>query len=149
MDREKAFRSALYTLLNGSVVTPFGQLPTRVGVYDNKANTADNIFILIEDQSAQGNADFRNRKWESTCLLGLYHKQEDEYTREGVDSMCEQIEDLLTSSHPAANIMPIQNGWQFINIRLEDVRYADFQISNTQTICIKYLTFNFQSIKIQ
>ena len=147
MNRELAARKAFYSPLLNSINIPGGS-GDKVPVSDGKANTNDRLYILIEAQSANNQSSFKTRRWQSSLSLTICHKQDDSYTRDIVDDVCEQIESILTPGNAEFNGLQSQSGWQVTNVSLNDVSYADFQISETETICIKFLTFNFIITKI-
>jgi hypothetical protein len=147
MNRELAARKAFYYPLLGMINIPGGS-GDKVPISDSKANEKDNLYILIESQTASDRSEFKTRRWNGTLSLTICHKQDDSYTRDIVDDICEQVEAILTPGIASLNGLQSESGWQITNVSLNDISYADFQISETQTICIKFLTFNFIITKI-
>lgn len=147
MSREKSARKAFYDVLAGSLAIPGGS-GDKVPISDGQATTKAKLYVLIEDQTAQDDSDYKRRRWESTLVLSICHKQQSGYTRDIVDDIGEDIELILTPGIAANNGLPVVNGWQVTNLRLGNVTYSDFQISDTETICIKFLTFNFKITKL-
>lgn len=146
MNRELAARKSFYTAILNTINVPGGS--GNVPVSDSKAETGLSLYILIEDQTGRQDSDFRNHRWTCTLSLAIVHKQESSYTRDIVDDVCEQIENIILPGKANVNGLPAQSGWQFTNVYLDDISYSDFQISETETICIKYITFNFITTKI-
>jgi len=148
MSRELAARKAFYDVLINAVNVPGGS-GNKVPISDYKAEGGANLYMVIESQTARDRSDFRTRRWDATLTLSICHKQDSSYTRDLVDDVCEQIENIITPGVASNNALPFQpTGWQFTNVSLNDVSYADFQVSTTETICIKFLTFNFIITKI-
>lgn len=147
MSREKEARNAFYSAMVGALNIPGGS-GDKIPVSDGKAETKARLYVLIESQTAVSDSDFRNRRWRATLSVSIMHKQMDSYTRDIVDDVGQQIEDIITPGIASQNGLPAQNGWQVTSIVLDNVSYADFQISDTETVCIKYLTFNFTITKI-
>lgn len=147
MNREQAARKAFYDVLVSSLQVPGGS-GDKVPLSDGKAETRAKLYCLIDTQTARDISDFRRRRWNASLSMSIMHKQADSYTKDIVDNVCQQIEDIITPGNAASNGLPSQNGWEITNVSLDDVSYADFQISDIETICIKYLTFNFIITKI-
>lgn len=147
MSREKAARKAFYDILVNQINVP-GQTVDKIPVSDGQATTKAKLYILIEDQTAQDQSDMRNRRWSASLTLSICHKQDSAYTRDIIDDVDQIIEDIITPGAASNNNLPTQSGWQITNVRLDNVDYADFQISSTESICIKFLTFNFIITKI-
>jgi hypothetical protein len=147
MNRELAARKAFFYPLFGFINIPGGS-SDKVPVSDGKSNANDNLYILIESQTASDQSSFKTRRWNATLALTICHKQDDSYTRDIVDDVCEQVEAILIPGNSSEDGLQSELGWQITNVVLNDVSYADFQISETQTICMKYLTFNFIITKI-
>jgi hypothetical protein len=149
MNRELAARKAFYQVISNALVIPGGS-GDKIPVFDNKADAGNRLYVLIEGQTARSNSDFRVRRWSGTVRLTILHIQDDSYTRDIVDSVTEQIEAIITPGKANENGLPDMSsfGWQITNVVLDDVSYADFQISETETICEKYLTFNLIITKI-
>jgi hypothetical protein len=147
MSREKAARSSFYNVLVNTLLVPGGS-GDKVPISDGKAETKAKLYVLIEGQTARGDSDFHRRRWNAGLSISIMHKQAASYTRDIVDDVCQQIEDIVTPGIAANNGLPAPSGWQITNVRLDDVSYADFQISDTETICVKFLTFNFIITKI-
>lgn len=142
MSREKSARKAFYDVLVNQIDVP-GQTVDKVPVSDGQATTKAKLYMLIEDQTAQDVSDMRNRRWNGSLVISICHKQGSSYTRDIIDDVAQEIEDIITPGAASQNGLPIQSGWQITNIRVDSVSYADFQISSTESICIKFLTFNF------
>jgi hypothetical protein len=143
MNREKFIRKSFFNSLSGVIDGPVGKVP----IFDDKADSGINIYMLIEGQTAREQGDFVNRRWNSTVTISINHKQDNSYTRDIVDDICESIETIITPGKRSEWVLP-GNEWGITNVYLSDVSYADFQISSTQTICVKYLTFNLLITKI-
>lgn len=139
MNREKAIRKAFFDALNNNISAP---------VFDGQAVGSLDLFVLLEDQSAQDISEFKTRRWNCSIVISLVQKQQSSYTKDIVDDLTEEIENILTPGPASQNALPNQSGWQFTNVRLDQVRYASFQISSTESICNKFLTFNFTITKI-
>lgn len=147
MNRELAARRAFFNAVSDQILVPGGS-GNKVSVSDFKANTGDSLYVLIEAQTASGNSNFTRRSWNASLSLAIVHKQDDSYTRDIVDDVSEQIENILTPGIASLNGLEAQAGWNITNLTLVDVSYADFQISETETMCMKILNFNFIITKI-
>lgn len=147
MSREKEIRKSFYTALANNIQIPGGS-GEKIPVSDGKSETKAKLYILIEDQTAQRNEDFTKMRWNGTMKISICHKQADKYTRDIVDDVCDSIESKLMAGKASENSLPALSGWQLTNLYLADVSYLDFQISDNETICIKYLTYNFIITKI-
>lgn len=145
MNRELAVRTSFYSVLNGAINAPDS---TKVPVSDAKKESGESLYIIMDDQTANDRSDFRSRRWDATLMLSICHKQDSSYTKDIVDGVCEQIESIIVPNTADKNGLPIQSGWQITNVSLANVSYADFQISTTETICVKFITFNFIITKI-
>ena len=146
MNREKAIRTAFYSVLN-SIIYPAGS-GIRIPISDGKAISKDKIYTLIESQTAQDSSDMRNKRWNASITITVIHKQKDSYTRDIVDDIGEEIESTILPGNAALNGLPEVPGWKITNVYLGNIDYADFQINENETVCIKFLTFNFIINKI-
>src|SRR3990172_1367734 len=111
MNRELAARKAFYSPLLNSINIPGGS-GDKVPVSDGKANTNDRLYILIESQTASDASSFKTRRWNGSLSLTICHKQDDSYTRDIVDDVCEQIEAILIPGNAETNGLQSQSGWQ-------------------------------------
>jgi hypothetical protein len=140
MNREKAIRKYFFDLISNSLVQPGNA--NIIPVYDEKADSNVNIYVLLETQRANDDRDFIKKRWNATIEINIIHKQDDSYTKDIVDDICEQIEALIPYE------TTINNEWQITNNRLDSVDYGNLKISETQTICMKILTYSFKTTKI-
>jgi hypothetical protein len=148
MNREKAYRQAVYEILTGiSIDLGYGSIP--IPIYDNKLESDEDIYILLEAQTAQNESAFPLYVWRCTLELSIYHTQQNSATFDAVDMVCEIIEDRVTTS-PGANNFGLQSGWQISNTYLQSsnsLKYQDYKES-AGTVVQKIIQLSSQLIKL-
>jgi hypothetical protein len=145
MNREQAIRSAFYDQIKNALSIDNVIVP----VFDNKSDGGYKIYVLIQNQTATDDYDFNSFRYNCTIELCIVHKQDDSYTRDIVDLICDQIESAIfpNSRNSSVFTLPVQTGWQFTNVKVGNVQYADLKTSATETVAMKFITFNLKTIK--
>lgn len=147
MNREKAYRQAVYDVLQNIAVDVNGLL-TNVPVYDNKLEGDVDLYVLFEAQTAQNESAYPLQIWRSVIEVSIYHTQQDSATFSIVDDITEIIEDRILQSHNI-NKFATQTGWQIDNTYLTSVnalKYESFK-DGAGTVVQKILQISSQLIK--
>lgn len=140
MNRELAIRKSFYAALSGHISVP---------VFDGRAENNIDKYVVFDNQSADDNSNFASRSWNCTFDISICHKQKDSYTKDDVDAICEEIENIVLTGKVDTGLSGTEaNGWGITNVLLNRVSYMDFKISETSTISIKYLSFTFKLQKL-
>lgn len=143
MDREKAIRFKIYDILStGNITYDLGE----VSIWDEKAeDTTNNIYILLRDQTAQDDRTFCMLQWTSTFEVGIISKQTDTLSKDILDDVGEQVENLL---YDALLVGVSTNGWQINNFVLDSASFSTFTLSATQSEIEKTLIFRMTATRL-
>jgi len=142
MNREKAIRLKVFEIIDGNVTYELAP----VSIWDDKAeDETNNIYVLLEDQTAQFVENFCNNQWDTTIQLRIVNKQQDTISKDTTDDVSEQIEGLLTTALVAG---VEYEGWQILNCRLESAQYSTWTLAKSRTVVEKILIFRQTLIKL-
>lgn len=147
MNREKAFRKSVYDALQNIQITVDGSI-VDVPVYDQKLESDDLIYIIIDSQSAVWIGDFVARKWNCSVDIEIKHKQQDSAVFDIVDDVGEEIENRLITTVPALTGIIAQPGWRMMNNVISSV--SNLKLQETQSsgfVSSKLIVFSSQLIK--
>lgn len=143
-NREKSIRDAVFQALNGNL----SYNSDEVFVYDSKLEGEDDLYVLITDQTAQYSGNFAEHAWDCSIILQIVSRTADTISRDIIDEVSKQIEDIIIESLPTLNGLVTQLGWQIINNSLGNVTYTNFTMTDTQSAITKLLTFNQKVVKL-
>jgi hypothetical protein len=140
MDREKAIRAAFFTPLDGNL----NYSGSEVKIFDQKfePNANSTNYVLISNQSSQDQGNFNCFRWTSRITLQVISKTQSSVSSDVVDDIGEQIENIIFPGNPSQNGLTQQTGWQILNVALESVNYTSIQITDTNSVITKILTFS-------
>ena len=141
MNREQAVRKIFFDILTGKLIR--SDISQIIGVFDGQADTSK-VYVIFDRQTARFSGDFRNQVWDATFEMNIVHKQEFSYTKDIIDDICIQVEDIILPGNAAQNGLGTVSGWNINTVSLDYIDYSDFRISSTETMCVKNLTFNFK-----
>lgn len=146
MDREKAIRLAYFEALDGNLTYESSQ----VQVFDNKFEPVANssTYVLFSNQSSQDQGNFSSFRWTSRITLQIVSKTQSAVSSDVVDDVGEQIEAIIFPGEPKTNGLIQQSGWQIINVSLDSANYTTLELSPTNTVITKLLTFSQTITKI-
>jgi len=151
MNREKAHRQAvLDVLLNLTVNIDLGSgvQSVVIPVYDNKLESDENIYVLLEAQTAQNESAFPVLIWRGIIEVSIYHTQQDSATFDIIDAIGEEVENKIINAPGISNFAP-QTGWQISNTYLNSVnslKYQEYK-DGGGTVVQKIMQFSSQLIK--
>jgi hypothetical protein len=127
MNREKAIRLLYFNLLFEQVTYELG----IVSVWDEKAeDDTNNIYILLENQSATNAGNFSQNAWECDIDIRMVAKQQDGVTKDITDDVAEQVEGIL---YRALQRGAETNGYQITNFVLQNLDYDTFSLTSTRS----------------
>ena len=149
MNREKAVRMGFYD----AIKTALSYDSSPVHVYDSlTTNEVQNEmqYVLLAQQSGVNNADFRRFRWNCVQTMEITSKQYSSVSKDIVDDICEQIEQIITYPHnqPGNGGMIAQSGWEFTDILLESTNYIEVEISANYYEITKVLQFSCIATKL-
>lgn len=147
MDRETSIRKAYYDTLNGNI-TYNGKTISIVDML-LKDNMKDDIFIVLFGQSSKYNNEGNNKiqSWNSLIEISVIHKQSSSATRDVVDAIGEQIENLISPDTKTTGLLQ-PSGWQILNPYVDAVDYLKgIESTATQIVLYKSITFSHKVVK--
>lgn len=141
-DTHKPLRKAYYQLLKDVLVYD----NTTIPVCDEKQKQGqdNSTCVILSTVSSNPTNTFNGFSREATIVLDIVCKTPSAVSKDIVDSIAEQILELVIPT-PATNGLPAQNGFQILNVVLDNDRYLNFSVSDTQSVMRRLLTFR-QSI---
>ena len=145
MDREKAIRTAYLTALQGNIT--YDSSPVKIFDQKFEPNANDSNYILISNQSSQDQGNFTSFRWTTTIALQIVSKTQSATSTDVVDDIGQLIEGIIFPGDPSVNGLIQQDGWQILNVSLESVNYSQLQITETNTVISKILSFSQTIIK--
>lgn len=144
MNRELAIRTIYFSTLNGNLSHNSVPIP----VTDNIAYQGENdsLYVVFDNQSAKVNFEGSTniKSWRTTMALIIISKQDFSVSKSILDSVSEQIENLMNIGPDQAYL---ENGWLLNSIYLESCIYLEVHLSKSQTVISKVLTFSHLSVK--
>lgn len=144
ISREKALRNAYFNVLNGNL----SYNSINVPVFDNKVESPnDSLYVLLTDQASSYNGNFARAAWDSLFQIKIISKQYNSVSKDIVDDICQQIEDIISPDTTTIGLQA-HTGWQIINVYVNTCNYTELEISSTQTVIQKIVTFSNQIIKL-
>lgn len=147
LNRETAIRTAYFQALNGNLTYDGVNIPITDSII--KQGQSDSpVYIVLDKQTANLNRDgaFYMQSWNTTIDIWIVSKQAFSVSREIVDSISEQIENIITPDVTTNGLIE-QVGYQINNVFLENVSFMEFRLSETQSIIPKVLTFSQKIVK--
>jgi hypothetical protein len=135
MNREKVIRQAYYNVLNGNL----SYNSINVPIYDEKVESNEDVYVLMVAQDAVDTGDFHRQSWISTITFDIVSKQYASVSKDIVDAVSEQIENIVKPTASAIGLEQ-QAGWQITNVRLSQVNYSEPGVDDMITI-FKTITF--------
>ncbi len=141
MNREKVIRLYIHGLLNGTLAYN----ATTIPVWDSKLEDKTNIYVIIEEQSANVIQKFpQQMAWECSINLFIVSKQQDTVSRDVVDDIAEQIETIV---YNALQNGVVTNGWQLNNMALASTEHSMFELLHSKMQVSKTMTFRLEANK--
>lgn len=130
MNREKAVRMGFYDAIKDAL----SYASVSVKVYDSlTTNELENEteYVLLTQQSAVNNADFRRFRWNCIQTIEITSKQYSSVSKDIVDDISEQIEQIITypTNQPGNGYLAAQTGWEFSDLLLESSSYIEVQLA--------------------
>jgi hypothetical protein len=124
-----------------------------VHVYDSTTTGEvpdENIYVLLTTQSSVNASDFSRFRWNCVQSLEIVSKQMGSVSKDIVDDISEQIEQILTyvKNQPGEGGMINQSGWSFQDVILESVNYIEFDLSTNFYEIAKVLQISCIATKI-
>ena len=146
-NRETAIRTAYYQSLNGNLSYNSINVPITDSIIPQGASDSP-VYCVFDRQTAVLNKDggFYIQSWNTTIDILIISKQGFSVSKEIVDSISEQIEEIIIPS-ASTNGLTAQTGWQIDNVFLDRAIFLDVSITGTQTTIHKGLTFSQKVIK--
>jgi len=145
-DTHYLIRRAFYAVLQGQV-TYAGQI---VNFYDEKkkASSSDNVYAIFSTQQSSRSQDSNDSTWitDERIDIEITQKQGFEVTKDFIDDVSNQMYQLLMPTR-GQDALPVQNEMQFRNVELETALTRSVQISPTETIISKVITFSLQAVQ--
>lgn len=148
MNRDKAYRTAVMAALENLSID-LGDGPISVPVYDSKLETNDQLYVLVESQTAQADHNYALLMWRCTIELSIYHVQQNSATLDVVDMVSDEIENRLLVA-PGVGNLAAQTGWQVDGMYLassNSLKMSGYK-SEAGTLVNKILQFSSQTIKL-
>jgi hypothetical protein len=147
-NRETAIRTAYYQALNGNLSYNSVNVPITDSIIPQGVSDSP-IYCVFDRQFSTFNykdGAFSMQSWTSTIDILIISKQSTSVSKEIIDGIADQIESIITPS-VTTNGLPAQSGWQITNVFLDKTLFMPTQISGTQTIIQKGLTFTQKVVK--
>lgn len=142
MNRERAIRIRIYELLNENLSFEDSPVP----VWDAKLEDEDSsLYVIIEGQSGRIIQKYPHQKtWDCNINLSIVSRQHNTVSRDLVDDVAEQIENLLYAGlYDGA----VYEGWQFSNFVLESTNSNAFTLGKSMSEVSKDLIFKIEATK--
>lgn len=145
-DTQYPLRLAVNSVLAGNIIIE-GQ---TINLYDEKkkAGDSDNLYIIFgTQQSTKASRQF-DQSWftDEKIDLEIFHKTGFEVTKDLIDEVSNRVYELLMPTR-AADALPVQDNMQIQNFQLEQALTRAVQISPTETVVSKIMTFSCQVIQ--
>lgn len=143
MNRDKAIRNGFYDTLKDQLT--YDSNP--VHIYDSATSgevAGENIYVLLTSQSSVNDGNYRQFRWNSVQAIEIVSKQISSVSKDIVDDISEQIEQLLiyASGQTGKGSLTAQQGWEFDDLLLESTNYIDFQLNTNDWEITKVLQFS-------
>lgn len=146
MNREAAIRAGFSDTLKTGIINGSAQ----VHIYDSSPTGEvqnELLYMLLTGQSSVLQPEDGAFTWSCLQTIEIVHKQMGSVTKQIVDSISEQIENAIIFVADG-NGMTDQQGWQFLNVFLENVNYSEFELSENFYEITKILDFRVAITKI-
>lgn len=145
MNRDKAVRMSFFDALNGELTYNSVAVP----ISDMKLETDAPVYVLITRQTATlSPQNYDTFIWETTLTLEIHSVHQDSVTKDIVDEVGEQIEQIIIGTSPQDNGLVQQEGWVIDNVYLSNSSYGgDYLKHGDSNYVIKLLTFT-QTIEL-
>lgn len=142
MNREKAIRLKFFELLTAANILYDDGV---ISIWDEKAeDQSNNLYILLQRQNAAAPTDFCSNKWTCRIDVRVVNKQRDTMSKDITDDIGEQVEDALSPLFSGAEY----EGWQFLNIQMEDASYDPYDLTENDSVIEKLYTYRLTAIKL-
>lgn len=127
-------RKAFYELLNGEIEYESQNVP----VSDERAKIGNGarVYVLLSSQNTVDVAIKKDNTRTAFITLDIVNKTDSAVSKSVVDTVADQIlqKVFVTGLTPPVN-------WQFLNIALDGDRYLNLEVSDTEMIIRRLLTF--------
>jgi hypothetical protein len=149
MNRDKAGRNGFGDAIDGQL--SYDGNP--VHHYDEVTTAevpGETLYVLLTQQTANNNADFRRFRWRCIQTIEIVSKQINSVSKDIVDDVSEQIEQIIIypENQPGNGGLTAQPGWEFSDVLLESVNYTEFQLENNFYEITKILNFSYIITKL-
>lgn len=111
-------RKAFYELLDGNLLYNSIDVP----VYDDVLMESADLYVILSSQTKSPSDNFCTFVSNCTITLDIVHKSQFTFTKDAVDSIHNQIGQLL-STGPGRNSLPFQSGFQFSTLQEDSFSY--------------------------
>lgn len=140
INRETAIRNAYYQALNGNISYNGVNIPLTDSITNQGQNDA--VYIVMTNQTSvyDKSGGFQMLAWESTINLMIVSQQAFSVSKDILDAVSEQIENIIIPS-ATTNGLVQQSGWQINNVLLRTVEFKEFVLGPTTSIIPKILVF--------
>lgn len=138
LDINKLVRYGIGQSLNGQLTYDGASVP----VLDDALTVSDNyaLYVILSNQTAVETSNFNKFAHDCTITLDIVHKTYFGVTKDGVDSVAQQIFTILQPS-TTTNGLTEQSGVQFNDLQKESDSYFTMQITNAGPIVRRLITY--------
>jgi hypothetical protein len=141
-DAHKPLRTAIYEALNGNVVVNFNNDGSVVPIYDDEVtDRGQNVYVLLTTQTGTDASNRSHFNGSATQEIQIIDKTELSVDKRRVDDIADQVFEILWPT-PQSDGLVQQTGFQILNLRKQADNYLPLQISSTQTLMRRIITFS-------
>lgn len=141
-DTSYPIRKAFYELLNGvlsynSVVVP---------VYDEVLQADAQLYVIIASQTKANQDNFCTFVSDCTITLDIVCKSSFDFTKDAVDSVHNQIGQLVSSA-PGQSNLPTQSGFQFSSVTEDSITHIPTLQAEFGYVTRKLVTYRIRIVE--
>jgi len=145
-DTNRPVRKAFYQLLNKQLVIEGSPVP--VSDKQTKKLSDNNFYVILSSQTSTPDNTKTSNDVQATITLDIITKFENSVTSDIADDIANQIFILLFpfTDRIHRNALPVQSGFQFLNLRISNDTYLNLQLTPTQHALRRILTFSLRVV---
>jgi hypothetical protein len=141
-DGNKPLRTAIWAAIDGVLLNNFDGSGGVVPVYDDEiTDRGQNVCVLLTTQTATDASNRSHFNGSATQEIQICDKTELSVDKRRIDDIANQIFEILWPT-PQSDGLVQQSGFQILNLRKQADNYLPLQISSTQTLMRRIITFS-------
>lgn len=141
MNRERAIRLAYFQALNGNLSYNSLNIP----ISDSKLESNSDVYVVLGNQTTVSEpVNYHEYFYASDITLTIYCLFNNSVSKDVMDNVAEQIENIVLTDTPKTNGLIQQTGWDISGVHLRQTSYQsdEFISDGYNNILTKTLNFS-------